>query len=68
MFVWAPLPPAWRERGSMAAVASLIERAHVAVSPGICFGPGGDGHVRIALVEDSPRLLEACARIRHWLA
>lgn len=68
MFVWAPLPPSFRERGSMAAVTSLIERAHVAASPGICFGEGGDGYVRFALIEDPPRLLEACARIRRWLA
>ncbi|RYZ07701.1 MAG: aminotransferase class I/II-fold pyridoxal phosphate-dependent enzyme [Myxococcales bacterium] len=68
MFVWAPLPPAWRERGSMAAVTSLIQEAHVAASPGVCFGPGGDGHVRFALIEDPPRLLEACARIGRWLA
>ncbi|MDF3066074.1 MAG: glutamate-pyruvate aminotransferase [Polyangiaceae bacterium] len=68
MFVWAPLPAAWRERGSMAAVKSLIERAHVAASPGVCFGPGGDGYVRFALIEDPPRLREACERIRRWLA
>lgn len=68
MFVWAQLPPALRERGSLAAVTELIERAHVAASPGVAFGRGGEGHVRFALVEEPPRLHEACERIRGWLA
>lgn len=68
MFVWAPLPPAWREHGAMAAATSLIERAHVAVSPGVCFGPGGEGYLRFALVEEVPRILEACQRLRSWIA
>ena len=67
MFVWAPLPPAFASRGSLAVTTDLIERAHVAVSPGIGFGPGGDGHVRFALIEDPPRIAEACARIAAWL-
>jgi alanine-synthesizing transaminase len=67
MFVWAPLPLAWRERGSMAAVTALIERAHVAASPGVCFGPGGEGYVRFALIEEPPRVREACDRIGRWL-
>ncbi len=68
MFVWAELPSPWRERGSMAAVTDLIERAHVAASPGIGFGPGGEGYLRFALIEDPPRIAEACERIARWLA
>jgi alanine-synthesizing transaminase len=68
MFVWAELPQPWRERGSMAAVTNLIERAHVAASPGIGFGPGGEGYLRFALIEDPPRIAEACERIARWLA
>jgi alanine-synthesizing transaminase len=68
MFVWAPLPPRVASQGSLAVTTDLIEHAHVAVSPGIGFGPGGDGHVRFALIEDPPRIAEACARIAKWLA
>jgi alanine-synthesizing transaminase len=68
MFVWAELPEPWRRLGSVGAATRLIEEAHVAVSPGIGFGPGGDSHVRFALIEDPPRLAEACQRIGQLLA
>jgi aspartate/methionine/tyrosine aminotransferase len=41
----------------------LIEKAHVAVSPGVGFGDGGEGCVRFALIQDEARTLEACVRI-----
>jgi alanine-synthesizing transaminase len=68
MFVWAELPPGLREKGSMAAVIDLIERVHVAASPGVGFGAGGEGYLRFALIEDPPRIAEACERIARWLA
>ena len=67
MFVWAELPPGLREKGSMAAVIDLIEQAHVAAAPGVGFGPGGEGYLRFALIEDPPRINEACDRIGRWL-
>jgi alanine-synthesizing transaminase len=67
MFVWAQLPPHLREKGSMAAVTDLIERAHVAAAPGVGFGAGGEGYLRFALIEDPPRIAEACDRIARWL-
>ncbi|MFO7181595.1 MAG: aminotransferase class I/II-fold pyridoxal phosphate-dependent enzyme, partial [Pseudomonadota bacterium] len=67
MFVWAKLPPPFAERGSVLAASDLIERAHVATSPGVGFGAGGDGYLRFALIEDPPRIAEACQRIRTWL-
>lgn len=67
MFVWCELPPNMREKGSRAAVTDLIERAHVAAAPGVGFGPGGEGHMRFALIEDPPRITEACERIERWL-
>jgi alanine-synthesizing transaminase len=45
----------------------LIESAHVAVSPGVGFGPGVDEYLRFALIEDPPRVQEACARIARFL-
>src|SRR3954468_8817029 len=67
MFVWCELPPGLREKGSMAAVTDLIQRAHVAAAPGVGFGPGGEGYLRFALIEDPPRVQEACARIARFL-
>lgn len=68
MFVWAPVPAVLNAKGSLEATTRLIEQAHVAVAPGIGFGPGGDGHVRFALIEDPPRITEACERIARLFA
>jgi alanine-synthesizing transaminase len=68
MFVWAKVPSVLSTQGSLDATTKLIERAHVAVAPGVGFGPGGDGHVRFALIEEPPRIAEACERIGRTLA
>ncbi len=68
MFVWAPIPRVLSTKGSLDATTRLIEQAHVAVAPGIGFGPGGDTHVRFALIEDPPRIAEACERIGRLFA
>jgi alanine-synthesizing transaminase len=66
MFVWAKIPPAFGGKKSLAATTELIESAHVAVAPGVGFGPGGDDFLRFALIEDPPRVNEACARIARF--
>jgi alanine-synthesizing transaminase len=67
MFAWAPIPPALAELGSMEFAKRLLTEAQVAVSPGIGFGEYGDGHVRIALVENVHRTRQACRNIRAFL-
>ncbi|HEY3233194.1 MAG TPA: aminotransferase class I/II-fold pyridoxal phosphate-dependent enzyme [Polyangiaceae bacterium] len=63
MFLWARLPPEWQHLTSLEAGVRLLEQAKVAVSPGSGFGPGGEGYVRFALVEERERILQACERI-----
>lgn len=63
MFVWTRLPDAWRALGSVQAASHLIRSAHVATSPGAGFGPGGEGYLRFALIEDPPRIGVACERL-----
>ncbi len=46
----------------------LLERANVAVSPGIGFGEYGEGFVRIALVENRQRLRQAARNIKAFLS
>ncbi len=68
MFVWAPIPEAFRPRGSLEFALQLAQEASVAVSPGIGFGDGGDGHVRFALVENEQRIAQATRSIKRLLA
>jgi alanine-synthesizing transaminase len=67
MFAWAPIPDQLRHLGSLEFTRRLIEEAGVAVAPGIGFGPAGEGHVRIALIEDEPRIQLAAERIQAFL-
>src|SRR5205814_9714883 len=67
MFVWAPIPEPYRELGSLDFAVKLAREARVAVSPGVGFGPGGDGHVRFALVENEQRIGQAVAGLRRAL-
>ena len=67
MFVWAPIPERFRELGSVEFSKLLLAKAKVAVAPGLGFGEHGDGHVRIALVENSHRIRQALRGIRAFL-
>jgi alanine-synthesizing transaminase len=67
MFVWAPLPEKYRSIGSLEFAKLLMEKALVAVSPGIGFGPLGEGHVRFALVENEQRIRQATRAIGQFL-
>ena len=67
MFAWAPLPEPFRSVGSIEFATLLVENAEVAVSPGIGFGEYGEGHVRIALVENEQRIRQAARNIRRFL-
>jgi len=67
MFVWAPVPPQAAGMGSVKFASELLERARVAVSPGVGFGPGGEGFVRFALIENDDRTRRACAAIGEFL-
>jgi alanine-synthesizing transaminase len=67
MFVWAEIPEPCRSLGSLDFAVMLAREAQVAVSPGIGFGLGGDGHVRFALVENEQRIGQAVAGLRRAL-
>ena len=68
MFAWAPIPPQFQGVGSLAFSMLLLERANVAVAPGIGFGEYGEGFVRIALVENRQRLRQAARNIKAFLS
>jgi alanine-synthesizing transaminase len=67
MFVWAPIPEPYRELGSVEFASMLVREAKVATSPGVGFGPGGDGHVRFALIENEQRIAQGVRNLRRAL-
>ncbi|MET0276864.1 MAG: LL-diaminopimelate aminotransferase [Pseudorhodoplanes sp.] len=67
MFAWAKLPEPFQGMGSIEFSKLLVEKADVAVAPGIGFGEHGDDHVRIALVENEQRIRQAARNIRRFL-
>lgn len=67
MFLWAPIPERFRELGSVGFSKLLLDKAKVAVAPGVGFGEHGDGHVRIALVENTHRIRQGLRGIRSFL-
>lgn len=67
MFAWARIPEPYREMGSIEFAEMLVRDCDVAVSPGVGFGPGGDGHVRFALIENEQRIGQAVRGLRKGL-
>jgi alanine-synthesizing transaminase len=67
MFAWAPIPAPFQPIGSVEFSTLLVEKASVAVAPGAGFGEHGEGHVRIALVENEQRIRQAARNIRRFL-
>jgi alanine-synthesizing transaminase len=67
MFAWAPLPEPFQTLDTVAFSTLLIEKAEVAVAPGIGFGEHGEGFVRIAMVENEQRIRQAARNLRRFL-
>jgi len=67
MFLWAPIPERYRAAGSLEFAKLLMSEAQVAVSPGIGFGPMGEGFVRFAFVENEHRIRQATRSIQNFL-
>ena len=67
MFAWSPIPEPFKSLGSVEFSKLLVEKADIAVSPGIGFGEYGEGHVRIALVENEQRIRQAARNVRRFL-
>jgi alanine-synthesizing transaminase len=67
MFAWAKIPEPYAEMGSVEFCSFLVKEAHVALSPGVGFGPGGEGHVRFAMIENEQRVNQAMRNLRKAL-
>ena len=67
MFVWAPIPEPYREMNAVEFCSHLVTECNVALSPGSGFGPGGEGFVRFALIENEQRIHQAVRHLDHGL-
>ncbi|MCP4436804.1 MAG: aminotransferase class I/II-fold pyridoxal phosphate-dependent enzyme [Actinomycetia bacterium] len=67
MFTWARIPEPYQDMGSVEFCSQLVRDAEVALSPGVGFGPGGEGHVRFALIENEQRITQAVRNLRRSL-
>jgi alanine-synthesizing transaminase len=65
MFVWAPIPDAFKGMGSVDFFHKLLREAKVAVSPGLGFGAAGEGYVRFSLIENEERTRQALRSLKH---
>ena len=67
MFIWAPLPEKFAHLGSLEFSKALMKGAGVAVSPGAGFGAGGEGYVRLGLVENEQRIRQAARAVKKFM-
>jgi aspartate/methionine/tyrosine aminotransferase len=67
MYLWAPLPKAFKKIGSLKFAERLILEHGVVAAPGVGFGPGGEGYIRLSLIAPEEKLQEAAQRIGHFL-
>jgi alanine-synthesizing transaminase len=67
MFAWAPIPEPYTEMGSVEFTSMLVRQARVALAPGVGFGPGGEGYVRFALIENEQRIQQALRNLKRTL-
>ncbi|MDE2578467.1 MAG: LL-diaminopimelate aminotransferase [Hyphomicrobiales bacterium] len=66
MFAWSPIPEPFKQMGSLEFCKMLVEKADVAVSPGIGFGEHGDDYIRLAIVENEQRIRQAARNLRKF--
>jgi alanine-synthesizing transaminase len=67
MFIWAPIPEPYNELDSVEFASMLVRDCDVALSPGLGFGPGGEGFVRFALIENEKRTAQALRNLKRGL-
>ncbi len=62
MYLWVKCPPGY---SSTDFALLVLQQTGVVVTPGNAFGIGGEGYVRISLIENIARLSEALSRLKQ---
>lgn len=68
MYLYPPVPPQFQSLGSLGFALHLLEEAKFAVTPGIAFGPGGEGHVRLAAVMSTAKIRRSCEALKEFFS
>ena len=63
LYIWAKIPDGYT---SIEFASKLLEEALVVVTPGIGYGPSGEGYIRISLTTPDDRLDEGLSRLENW--
>lgn len=63
MYVWVPIPEAFKEMDSLEFASLIVKETGVSVAPGVGFGEAGNSFIRFALVEPEDRVAEAVERM-----
>ena len=64
-YVWAKIPKCFQD--SMQASKTMLDQADIVATPGVGFGPAGEGYIRMALTVPKDRLAEAVTRLSKIL-
>ncbi len=67
MFVWAPIPEPYADLTSVEFCSLVVRECEVALSPGVGFGPGGEGFARFALIENEQRIAQGIRNLKRGL-
>ena len=67
MFVWAPIPEPYKDMDSVEFCSHIVRECDVALSPGLGFGPGGEGFIRFALIENEQRIAQGIRNLKRGL-
>lgn len=63
LYVWAKVPEGYN---SVDFTADLLDQAGVAVTPGLGYGPSGEGYVRLSLTIPDASLVKGLSRLSGW--
>jgi LL-diaminopimelate aminotransferase len=62
-YIWARIPDGYT---SVGFTTELLDKANVAVTPGVGYGNAGEGYIRLSLTLPDDRLDEGISRLLSW--
>ncbi|MDP6495997.1 MAG: aminotransferase class I/II-fold pyridoxal phosphate-dependent enzyme, partial [Dehalococcoidia bacterium] len=63
LYVWARIPHSYT---SIGFTAKILEEIGIAVTPGVGYGPQGEGYIRLSITLPDADLEEGLGRLRQW--